>query len=277
MKSVGALSIKYAEQFPVLFASELKGYSASEVGEILNTLPDEHLLAVVTHLDAAQLQDIVAGHIISADQLFAASTLDQAAILLARLPKEIALQLVDAVTGKRKRRELLRFLNYPAHTVGAVVSKPTLQYKSTDLVTTVIGDLAKLDDRSEPALLVSDADGKYLGIVSVWRLFPTLSSTVPVNLSMAGLVEEVEPLLAEIDQTTALLNDQWLQRTWVPVVDYQHRLVGICRQAHLAREMPLHDSKPSHGLANSMELFIRQMFHVFLSLFDLLLNRSHKP
>ncbi len=270
MNAMGALSIKYAEQFPELFALEINGYSVNEAADVLNTLPDKSILAVMTHLESAQLHGIVAGNLLSSDQLFAESTLDQASVLLTRLPKELARQLVDSVANKSKRRELGRYLNYPAHSVGAVVSKPTLQYRSTDLVSAVIGDLAKREDRSEPSILVVDAESKYLGVLETWQLFRAMNT----NLAVAGLINEVEPLLAEIDHSTAMLNELWTTRSWIPVIDYQRRLIGICRQGHLAQEYQQLEPPPPHALARSVEAMVGQMFHIFLSLFELLLSRS---
>jgi|GEM_PF-3916107 len=267
---MGILSVEYAEQFPEQFALELKGFSAHDTADVLNTLPDRNVLAVMTHLESSQLEGIVTGNLLTTEHLFAESTLDQASVLLARLPKDLALALVDSVADKSKQRELRRYLNYPAHSVGAIVSKPTLQYKNTDLVSSVIGDLAKLEDQAEPAILVVDAGGKYLGVLETWRLFPAMAASI----SVAGLVSEVEPLLAEIDRNTAVSNPLWQSRSWLPVVDYQHRLIGICRQAQLIPEHSLVEPAPSHVLASSVQAVIEQMFHILLSLFDLLLNRS---
>jgi Mg/Co/Ni transporter MgtE len=267
---MGTLSIKFAEQFPELFALELKGLPVRDTADVLNRLPDRNVLAVMTHLESSQLEGVVAGSLLTTEQLFAESTLDQASVLLTRLPKDLALVLVNSVTNKAKQRELRRYLNYPAHSVGAVVSKPTLQYKSTDLVSTVIADLAKLDDQAEPTLLVIDSSGKYLGVLETWQLIPAMAS----NISVAALVSEVEPLLAEIDHTAALSNPLWQSRSWLPVVDYQHRLIGICRQVHLAQEHQLDEPAPPHVLASSVQAMVGQMFHVLLSFFDLLLNRS---
>ncbi len=267
---MGTLSIKYAEQFPELFALELNGCSVAETADVLNTLPDRNVLAVMTHLESSQLQGVVAGKLLTTEHLFAESTLDEASVLLTRLPKDLALALVNSVTNKSKQRELRRYLNYPAHSVGAVVSKPTLQYKSTDLVSTVIGDLAKLEDQAEPTILVIDTSGKYLGVLETWQLFPAMAS----NLSVAGLISEVEPLLAEIDHSTAMINPLWQSRSWLPVVDYQLRLIGICRQVHLAQEHQLAEPAPPHVLTSSVQAMVGQMFHILLSLFDLLLNRS---
>ncbi|MCR9262337.1 MAG: hypothetical protein NXH95_21710 [Pseudomonadaceae bacterium] len=270
MKTLSTLSVKYAEQFPELFALELQDCSVEETADVLNTLPDANVLAVMTHLQSAQLHGVVAGNLLTSKQLFSQSTLDQAAILLARLPKDLALVLVNSVTDKAKQRELRRYLNYPAHSVGAVVSKPSLQYKNTDPVRAVIADLAKLEDQTEPTILVVDASGKYLGVVEAWRLFPAMTS----DQTIASLTGEVEPLLAEIDQVTAMANPLWNSRSWLPVVDYQLRLIGICRQVHLAQELPLTEPSPPHVLTSSVQAMVGQMFHILLSLFDLLLNRS---
>lgn len=270
MTMISELSRKYAEQYPEQFAQELAAYSVKEIADILSPLAGKTILKVSAHLGASQLYELVSNSLLSADQVFAGASLDEASVLLTRLPRALSLQFVAALTNKSKQRELRRYLNYPPHSVGAIATSASLQFVETDLLSGVLNDLSQFDDRFEPAVVIVDATGRYAGVLDLWKVIGTLNSKMPVS----RILSEVEPLRAEFEHSTAISNDQWATRNWLPVVDHQNRLVGICRYAHLKSEHADSEMPAQMTLLGTFDSVLREAYRVLVVLLGLVLSRK---
>lgn len=270
MTVIGELSRKYAEQYPEQFAQELATCSVKETADILSSLTGKTILRVSAHLGATQLRELILNSLLSADKIFAGSTLDEASVLLTRLPRDLSLALVTAVTNKSKQRELRRYLNYPPHSVGAIATSASLQFLDTDLVSGIIVELSQFESQEEPAIVIVDATGKYIGVLDTWKMLPVYKSKSPVS----RILSVVEPLRAEFEHSTAITDAQWATRNWLPVVDHQNRLVGICRSENLKREQVDSEMSSQMSLLGTVDSVLRQAYRVLALLLEAVLSRS---
>ncbi len=269
MSEVGELNAKYALAYPKQFAEDIGVYSSEEVASILALLPSSSALKVASYLPASLLVAMVESGQLAAAHLFADADTDDATLLLTKLPRDVCIAFVSDSTDKRVKRRLMRFLNYPPHSVGSLVSKPTLIVHLRDTIKSV--QLAMQEERlhTEPSVLVVADNGAYLGVLDVWKILGASDAEQPLR----ELVDKVEPIFAEVEHSIAAQNNRWEERNWMPVVDHQGRVVGVLWRQNLNGEAD-QDRDTSSTLEQIFVGLVTDFFQVMTALINVMFGRG---
>lgn len=250
------LHADYARRYPAQFAADIAVSTMAEQVQVLQSLPAPLAVGVCAHLDGHLLESLASEHAPLIVEMISATTLDECIPLLNRLPRSTCLALVNQVAHASKRRHLQRFLNYPVHSVGAIV-QPANQYVPADRpLQELRASLQAQKLSGEPMLIATDSNGRYAGVIDAWKILLLDGADAPVTLAISA----VTPLRAEAAQSRARDNNGWRTRAWLPVVDHESRPVGICRKEALGTSLPERDPTSEHLRPGDLAaLFFRLM------------------
>lgn len=222
------LIVDYARRQPHQFAASIAHASHDEISTILEGLPNEIAASAVCSLPVSIIRDLFSDSRRDRSPWLLEGSTSHAMGMLISLPKDQRSQLVNALPAGARRRALQRFLNYPVHSVGTIVSQEFIVASADRSTKDVIGEL-KREALDRIVIVIDDAD-HYVGIMDPQRVLAGDSES-PVST----FTDRVEPLLAEIPVDEASGLDQWSQHTTLPVVDHQQRVLGtVSRQELLA-------------------------------------------
>ena len=226
----------YAYQFPGDFAHELRSGDVPEVAAVLTDLPAAIAAGVAAHLPANLLVELCQpGYRELMQRMLEAASLNGAIALLVKLPRQRVLTLVNQLPNAKRRGRLLQYLNYPPHSVGAVVSHEPVVVREDATLLELKDALAERGVVEDPEVIVVTEAGGYAGVVNPWRLLGADANT----LHAAQAIQTPEPLRAATSLGNALGDAQWDRRAWLPVVDHNGRVVGACRRWMLSEPSSL--------------------------------------
>ncbi|WP_116366619.1 magnesium transporter MgtE N-terminal domain-containing protein [Parahaliea mediterranea] len=182
-------------------------------------LPSWQLTGLMETLPPAQ----VAG-------LLADAGADEAVALAAHL-HESRYQAVLQAAPADERGTLYQLLQFPSHTLAALVSSDFIRVAEDTHCHEFCDDLAgAADTRAQPVLVVGP-QGHYRGLLNLRAAFARKNR----NRTVGQVVDNVEPLSGLTDAATALSSRQWADHADLPVVDHQQRLLGVISRAALER------------------------------------------
>jgi Mg/Co/Ni transporter MgtE len=184
--------------------------------------------------------------------------------LLTYLPREMRLGFVNDMPAGRRKRTLQRFLNYPAHSVGTLVSSEFAAAYSNKPASEVVSELKALAD--PVTVVVHDINGRYLGLMN-----PQRALVGEGRGAVGDYLESLDPLLAESPLLEACDARQWSRSPVLAVVDHDRRILGVVssdRVLTAVAEMGLHAEPRPAVLADLVDLYLG----VLASLLALLLS-----
>ena len=123
------LNADFARKHPDLFARSLGRGEAEEIAAVLEALPIAVAASIVSRLPASKVQALQALDQQLDEKWLANAPVEDAKTLLSRMPRERSLMLVNSLTSRKRRHRLLQYLNYPAHSIGALVTDVPLHEK----------------------------------------------------------------------------------------------------------------------------------------------------
>jgi len=222
MSDADPLSLEFARKHPDAFAKVLSRGGISDIEEVLGQLPPAIAASAAARLSVRTLNALLAGGAGHPDEWLPAASFDDAVALLGRLPRERCLALVNGLQNKTLQRKLLQFLNYPAHSIGALVSDTLLRIPADMPIVDVLVELRALDEPQAPPVVVLDGHERYLGVLSLWHLFVR----DPPAGHARDYVVAATPLRPETPLSSAVIAGPWESRDWLPVVDHERRVLG---------------------------------------------------
>jgi len=231
MAEADLLARDFAARHPDAFSRVLGRGEAGEIDEVLDALPAEQVAAIVSRLPARRVEEVFASARHNPARWLAAAPFDDAVQLLSRIPRERRLALVNSLADRDRRRRLLRHQQFPAHSVGSLVSDIPMRLDAAEMASDVLAELRELEADDPGPLVVVDDDGRYLGVLDRWRL---LIRNPPPGL-VADYLIDIKPLRPETPAATAATDDAWMSRNWLPVVDQQQHVLGSLHREKLMR------------------------------------------
>lgn len=229
MADVDALNADFARKHPDVFASILARGDEKEITTVLDRLPPAIAMSVASRLPASRISELLSSDEQTVMTWLADAPVDDAINLLGQIPRERCLVLVNSLQDRDRRRRFLQYLRYPSHSVGALVTDVPLKFASDIAAEEILEELREIDtDTTGPAVVIL-TEGRYLGLLDVWKLF----AGEPVTGPARNYVIAVPPLHAETPVASALSDPNWLVYNWLAVVDHEHRVLGGVSRARL--------------------------------------------
>jgi magnesium transporter len=181
-------------------------------GEVLAEVDDETLLHLVAALDEVEVSRIL-------DQMPA----EHAADVVEELPAEQAEKILDLME-EEKSEDVQELLDYPEHSAGRLMSTTVVAVPETATVQQAIEHIRKLitEERAFEVYVV-DGHRHLVGVIPLRRLL----IADPRTLVLAIRDEEVRSVTGDMDREEVARLVAKYDLVAVPVVDHQHRLLGM--------------------------------------------------
>lgn len=229
MSNGNRLTLDFARKHPDDFARILGRGETREIADVLLSLPAATAASIASRLSASRVRAILAAETRVENDWLRAASLDDAKTLLSRMPREHSLTMVNAIEDRNRRRKLQQHLNYPAHSVGALVTDVPLRFSSAASADDVLAELRKLQSEDPPLVAILEADGRYLGTLDAWGLLLHKKS----GKDLRALVIRTPSLHPETSLTSAAGDPGWKHNHWLPVIDHEQKLLGAITRASL--------------------------------------------
>lgn len=263
------LNTDFARSHADTFARILGRGDVAEIAKVLETLPPDVAASVVSRLPPSRVAALIASGQQAEARWLADAPLNDAKTLLSRLPRESSLPLVNSIPDRQRRRKLLQYLNYPAHSVGALVTEMPLRFASDMPTADVLAELRSLRADYPGFVAIVRTDGRYLGTLDIWALL----TSDALGGTIRDFVVATPRLHAETSLSSAIHDEDWQSNSWLPVVDHeQHLLGGVSRQAaYAAIDQANESERKSNDLFTTLT---NDVFMLFAALLDRLLSKK---
>ncbi len=240
MADIDALSAEFARRHPRAFAEILGRGELLDILRVLKHMPSALAASICARLPSSRIDAVLAYSQDATAQWLADASSDDALTLIGRMPRENSLALVNSLKNRERRRKLLQFLRYPTHSVGALVSDVLVRVSADMLALDALEELRALKVDDPGPVVVLHADGRYLGLLDMWRL---LARDPPTGV-VREYVAEVPAIFPETSLASAALDTNWHQHNWRPVVDHEQRVLGGVTRDRIIGSMA---TSPAHS------------------------------
>ena len=237
MDDIDRLSLDFAVRHPDSFARILGRGPLDECEHIIESLPADRKAAIVARLPANRIRQLLESAQRQATDWLVDAPFDDAVTLLSRIPREDRLVLVNTIGDRDRRRQLLRHLQYPAHSVGSLVVDIPLRLTAGSPAKDVVDELRDLDTDARGPVVIVDAHGRYRGVLDRLQLLQRSPPTGRVDDYRIA----VNALRPETPVAAVAMIDAWHSRNWVPVIDHRERVIGAVSREKVFRAV---DSYP---------------------------------
>lgn len=229
MADLDPLTADFAQKHPDSFARVLSRADASDMAIILGQLSPAVAAGVLARLPGPQLGRLLDSGRVTPEQWLVDASFDDAVTMLSRIPRERRLAMVNSLSDRTRRQQLLRHQQYPVHSVGALVSDVAMRIRLDTSAAEVVKEFREMHSDEPSAMVVVDTEGNYHGLLNLWRL---LASEMPTG-QIKDYVRKVDPIYPETAIVDAMHNEDWLKQNWLPVVDQRQRVLGGVSRARL--------------------------------------------
>ena len=221
---------KFLSQYPAEAADILNSVSDKHALEYLQAYPPEVAREIILKLNGDHAASVLS---IMSDSFFVRlySEIDSysGAILISRIPKEIALKKVALLPSKLSK-EISDLLTYPAESAGFLMDTRIMTFSPENTVEEALSKLRKHKERRINNLYIVDKDHRLIGRV----LLQMIALTSP-EVYLKDLMEDCSSVhvMSPQDEVVALLKDGKLIS--LPVVDLDNKLLGVIRYDALVK------------------------------------------
>ena len=243
MGDIDRLSLDFAIRHPESFARTLGRGEFDDCEQILESLPADRKAAIVARLPATHVRQLLDSERHRPADWLVDAPFDDAVTLLSRIPRDRRLALVNSLDDRDRQRQLLRHQQYPAHSVGALVTEIPLRVGAESPAAELLAELRKLDDEAQGPVVIVDTEGRYLGVLDRWRLI--LRS--PQSGTVRDYLVAVRALRPETPVNTVATSDEWHTRNWMPVIDHQRRVLGAVSREKVLRAAHAYSESAQRG------------------------------
>ena len=220
-----ACASRVSELHPATIADFSEGLSVEETWQLLDHAPVARQAEILTFFPPAKQVEMVTGagrHLIS--KLLEAMPHDDRVELVRQLDPEVVEDLLPLV-AKADREDIRRLLSYPEDSAGAMMTTDYAWLPRDINVAQAIEDLRKQASDKETIyyIYVLDENRRMLGFVSLRHLILAKPSAKIADIMQT----EVISVRVDADREEVVKLLQRYDFLAIPVLDEQHRLVGI--------------------------------------------------
>ena len=212
------------DAYPADISSALRELPLPERVHVFRLLPPTRAGAVLSEFDDQTLQELVRAldeHEVS--RILDRMPPDHVVEVVEELPKEQADKILDLME-EEKSEEVQELLEYPENTAGRLMSREFVAVHENATVAQAIEHIRKAASGDDAFYLyVVDDHDHLVGLVPLHRLL-TAGPAVPVR---AICKDDLESVVVDTDQEEVARLVQRHDLIEVPVVDGNHRLLGI--------------------------------------------------
>ncbi len=198
------------------FVADLPAASAAALAA---RLPSWKLTGLLGVLDAALV-----------GRLLVAAQADDAVALVSHRHESRYPGVLQTVP-ESERGPIYQLLEFPGHTLAALVSPDFIRVGADTLCRDFCEQLSNASDTRPRPVLVVDAQGRYQGMLRLRAAYARLNRARTVG----QVADTLEPLSGLTDAATALRSRQWAEFAEMPVVDSRHRILGVVNRGMLER------------------------------------------
>ena len=263
------LTTDFARKHPDAFAKILGRGEAAEISQVLQALPSAMATAIIARLPASRVTALLALGKHPHAKWLSDAPLDDVLMLLSRIPRENCLTLINSLGESDRRRELLQFLKYPAHSLGALVSAVPVRISADMPAREALAELRGLDSGDPGLLTVVRGDGRYLGTLDLWSLLsrdPPPGQVRDYTLPTPALHPETSILSAREDA-------DWNNNNCLPIVDHEERLLGAVTRASVFAAVREHASGDQRA-DDIFQVLLADIVHFFGDVLDRIAGQS---
>jgi len=230
MADLTTFDVELARSQPAEVARLLEHVEVKAAAEYLQTLPEAAAARVGAHLSALRWAQLMLSTNFNVASLLQHAELTDALGVLSRLNVQARSAAVEQMEVTERQQQLARFLTFPPHCVGAIVKHPTCVVRNTMHKNELVEELRRHGRLRDCAVVVIDSATRYVGVLDPWQVLVNC----PEDGEISGCVDRVPGLRPERAQEDAASLAIWNTHTWLPVVDHEAHLLGICRRSELA-------------------------------------------
>lgn len=270
MSDVDALTADFSAKHPDAFVRILGRGSTDDIANLLIKLPAALRASIVARLPGSRIVQLIDLDEDKTRQWIVDAPIDQAVTLLSRIPRERRLSLVNSLADRKRRLRLLRLLQYPDHSVGALVGEVLYRINVDAQAADVLSDL-RAGRAEEPWRIVAvDSNDRFAGGVDLWRLVASDKLVGPIRDYML----DVPSILPETPIESAVHREDWLTHNWLPVVDHRRQVLGGVSRAKLFGAAG-RDTMDRSGADPAFSGLMSELVYVLAALLDGVLSRRH--
>lgn len=229
MADADALSTDFARRHPDAFARTLSRGTMNEIAEVLKSLPPAISASIAARLPSSRISGLLASGDSAEVTWLVEASFDDAKALLSRIPREYSLALVNSISDKGRRRKLLQYLNYPAHSVGALVAEVALRFTSNTPAIEVLKEMQSIETGFPGLVAIVQPDGRFLGALDIWALLVTHAP----NGHIKDFTVATPSLHPETSMMSAAADRDWHNHSCLPVIDQEKHLLGCVTRERL--------------------------------------------
>lgn len=259
------LVVAFARKSPAAFAQALSRGTPEEATELIEDLPGELAVRVSAALSPGHFTAIANLNLDVLANWLERTDVDTGVAFVSRLPRDRGLTLVEALKNPSLKRRLGRALRYPEHCIGARLSSDVLRVSGETTVSDLLGQLRSAQRTEPPRAVLLDSQGKYHSVLSLWRLM--LEEDPGRRVRDFG--DSVIALRPEAAIADAYADPQWEDHLWLPVADFNGRVIGSVERKSLTSESEAPAAEP---LIDSALLLGQEYLQVSSTLLDNLLR-----
>lgn len=241
------LTRAYMTNHPVDAARVLDALPSAQTAELLNAIPARvasPVLATMLPTAAARVLDLLADE--QALNILNACGTQAAVALLRQLPEPKRSRLISglsAVTAVASRM----LLGFPEDACGSWADPEIVVLNDNATATDALQRLRAAGDSVEGMIYLVDSAGRLAGTVRLNALL-----RAPEHARLASLAEYPPSVLPAMTPVMAALSlPAWAQTLCLPVVDRDHRLLGVLQRAALMRAAGNRDHRVSENAEHS--------------------------
>lgn len=263
MDRADQLTSDFARRHPDAFAKILGRGEAAEISQVLQALPSTLATRIIARLPSSRVTALLAMGKYPHTKWLSDAPLDDTLMLLSRIPRENCLTLINSLGDSERRRELLQFLKYPAHSLGALVSAVPVRIAADMSASEALVELRGLDSGDPGLLTVVRGDGRYLGTLDLWALLsrdPPPGQVRDYTLPTPALHPETSILSAREDA-------DWNNNNCLPIIDHEERLLGAVTRASVFSAVREH-AGGDRRTADVFQVLFADIVHFFGDVLD---------
>ena len=234
---------------PARTAEFMEGLDSEETWQVLLQAETPNRVEIFRYLEEEKQVDVITRQ--ERDQiafLLAEMAPDDRVDILAKVDEEIVSDLLQRLPVE-ERRDIMRLSQFPEGTAGAVMTTEVAKLKETLTVKEALEEMGRLAEGLETIyyIYVVDDDDHLRGLVSARQLVIGMKNPSTI---LAELME-TELVTADLmeDQEHVANNVAKLDLLAIPVVDDEHRMVGIITHDDVIDVMREEATEDAHRIA----------------------------
>lgn len=258
MTKIDSLNAEFARKYPDKFARILGRGEADDITRVLDKLPLPTAASVVSRLPATRIHALLVSGKHRLDRWLTEASLQDAVALLSRLPREQCLTLVNSLKNRERRKRLLQYLKYPAHSVGALVTDLPVRVTTDTPTDEFLAELRSLKVARPRPIVVVHPDGRYCGMLDLWQLL----TRDPAVGQIEDYTSPAPAIYPETSLASSVQDPNWHDHSWLPVVDHQQRILGGISRGSVFKAAARHVKQGGAG-SDLLSILVSDLTYLF--------------